>query len=96
MATVKVTSEQLVALSSSLSSGSQSVQSQLDSMRKQLEPLVTDWEGAASATFQQLWQDWQTSARTLKESLDGIAQLLSKAGQTYQQAEDSVKGMMSQ
>jgi len=94
MAMLKVTSEQLIALSHSLGSGSEQVQQQLVSLRNQVAPIATEWEGAASSSFQQLWQEWERSARQLHEALTGISTLLNRAGQTYQSAEDSVKSSM--
>ena len=95
MSLLKVTSEQLLDLSSYLNTGSQQVQSELDDMRRRLEPLASDWEGAASGNFQALWAEWQTSARNLREALEGISTLLRNAGQTYQEAEDAVRQSMS-
>jgi WXG100 family type VII secretion target len=94
MGLLKVTSEELLSLSQSLKTGSDQVQSQLDAMRRQVEPVATDWEGAGSASFQSLWSEWQSGARQVQEALTGISALLSKAGQTYQSADDSVKSSM--
>jgi WXG100 family type VII secretion target len=96
MAVLKVTSEQLISSSQSLQAGSDQVQQQLTSLRNQIAPLASDWEGAASASFQQLWQEWDSGAKQLQEALTGISVLLSRAGQTYQSAEDSVKSSMQQ
>jgi WXG100 family type VII secretion target len=95
MSLLKVTSEQLVSLAQSLNSGNDQVQQQLASMRNQVAPVAADWEGAASSSFQQLWQEWENGAKQLQEALTGISSLLAKAGQTYQSAEDAVKSSMS-
>jgi WXG100 family type VII secretion target len=96
MGVLKVTSEELLSLAQSLKSGGDQVQTQLDSMRRQVEPVATEWEGAASTSFQQLWSEWQSGARQVQQALDGISALLNNAGHTYQSAEDSVKSSMQQ
>src|SRR5207237_2882476 len=90
MALLKVTSEQLQSLSGQVASGSSEIESQLASLRNQLLPLATDWEGGASARFQGLWDEWQKSAAGLKDALDGISKLLAGAAVTYKDAEDQV------
>jgi early secretory antigenic target protein ESAT-6 len=94
MGMLKVTSEELIALSTSLKAGSQQVQAQLDAMKRQVEPMATEWEGAASASFQALFTQWQSGAAQVHQALTGIAALLSNAGQTYQSAETSIKSSM--
>ena len=95
MGLVKVTSEQLQDLSGVITRGSGDIDKQLGSMRSSLQPLVSgDWEGAASAKFQSLWQEWQQSAAKLKEALDGISVLLGGAAKTYADAESQVASKM--
>jgi WXG100 family type VII secretion target len=91
---LKVTSEELISLSQSLKTGGDQVQAQLDAMRRQVEPFATEWEGAASASFQQLWQEWQSGAAQVQQALTGISALLNQAGNTYQSAEDSIRSSM--
>ena len=96
MGLLKVTAEQLTSTSQSLKTGSDQVMQELTSLRNMVAPLAADWEGAASASFQQLWQEWETSGRQLQEALTGISTLLGHAGQTYTTAEESVKSSMVQ
>jgi WXG100 family type VII secretion target len=90
MGLLKVTSEDLDQLAASVARGSADIDQELNGLRSQLTPLATEWEGAASAKFQQLWDEWQKSAAGLREALDGIGKLLSGAAATYAQAEQSV------
>ena len=90
MGLLKVTAEDLDQLASAVMRGSADIDQELNGLRGQLTPLATEWEGAASAKFQQLWDEWQKSAAGLREALDGIGQLLSTAASTYSQAEQSV------
>jgi WXG100 family type VII secretion target len=95
MALIKVTSEELVSTSARLSAGSQEIESQLTSMRNLVQSLVdADWQGAASASFQSLYQEWNTSAANLQQSLGGIAKLLASAGSVYADTEQQIQQSM--
>lgn len=96
MATIKVTSEELRNLSGTVTNGANSIQDQQASLRNAVQQVVGEgWEGAASSSFNELWQKWDKSATGLKESLDGISQLLQKSADAYDQTEDQIKGAMS-
>jgi 6 kDa early secretory antigenic target len=91
MTGIKVTPEQLQALSSNVARGSTDIDATLASLRGQLTPLLGgDWAGFASAQFSGLWEKWQASAKGLNEALAGISQLLAQAGQAYAQAEQQI------
>ena len=51
-----------------------------------------DWSGAASQSFQELYSQWDQSAIQLKESLQGISELLSQAALSYEESENSISG----
>ncbi len=95
MATVKVTSEQLASLAVQLKTGGDQVQSELNGMRSQASSLTAEWQGAASANFQQLWQEWESGAKQIQDALNGIAQLLTKAANTYDAAEGAIAQSMN-
>jgi ESAT-6 family protein len=91
MGAIKVTSEQLHSVSSQLSTGSEDVSQQLESMRTKVQALVdADWNGAASDSFRDLWQEWHSGARQVKQALDGISQMLGQAATKYQDTEDEL------
>ncbi|WP_186377091.1 WXG100 family type VII secretion target [Curtobacterium pusillum] len=93
MADIRVTSESLSGVSNQLQSGSQSIESQLQNLKSLVDGLVGgDWSGAASSSFQDLYQQWDQSAIQLKESLGGISQLLSRAALSYEESENSISG----
>lgn len=94
MGMLKVTSEDLHQVSQSLRSGADQVQAQLTALRRQVEPLTTEWEGAASGSFQELWQEWHNGAAQVQQALTGIATLLTHAAVTYQNAETSIRSSM--
>jgi uncharacterized protein YukE len=37
-----------------------------------------------------MWSQWHTGASQVREALDGIAQMLSRAAQAYQDTEDEL------
>jgi len=93
MADLRVTSDSLAGVSNQLSSGSQSIESQLQNLKSLVDGLVGgDWSGSASQSFQELYSQWDQSAIQLKESLQGISELLSQAALSYEESENSISG----
>ncbi len=90
MSGIKVTPEQLASLSSRVSTGSASIESELRSLATTLAPLGSDWAGVAQQRFQALWNEWQKSAEGLHNALSGVSQLLSQAGTSYAEAERQI------
>jgi WXG100 family type VII secretion target len=91
MSGIKVTPEQLQALSGQVSRGSGEIEGQLRALSNTVAPLVGgDWAGQAQQRFTALWDEWQRSAQGLKHALDGISQLMNQAGSAYAQAEQSI------
>jgi WXG100 family type VII secretion target len=88
MATLKVTSEELHSVSGQLRSASDEISNRLSSAHAQVQGLVdASWQGAASSSFGELYQQWNTSAAQLRQALDGIAQQLGSAARTYEDTE---------
>lgn len=91
MSGIKVTPEQLSALSGSVARGSGEIEGQLRALGSTVAPLVGgDWAGQAQQRFTALWDEWQRSAQGLKHALDGISQLMSQAGTAYADAESQI------
>lgn len=90
MSGIRVTPEQLHALSGRVSNGSAAIESELRSLAGSLAPLGSDWAGVAQQRFQALWAEWQRSAEGLHEALTGIAALLGQAGTHYAEAERAI------
>jgi WXG100 family type VII secretion target len=95
MALITVTPDQLTTISGQLTSGSQEVETILNSLAQQVSPLHEAWQGQAAAAFEELWTEWQTSATKLQQALTGIASLTGKAGSTYAETESSIAGSFS-
>ena len=75
MSGIKVTPEQLNALSGQIARGSGEIEGQLRALSNTVAPLVGgDWAGQAQQRFTALWDEWQRSAQGLKHALDGISQ----------------------
>lgn len=90
---IKVTPEQLSALSGSVARGSGEIESQLRALRSTVAPLAGgDWAGQAQQRFVTLWEEWQRSAQGLQHALDGISALMAQAGTAYAQAEAQIAG----
>jgi WXG100 family type VII secretion target len=95
MALIKVTSEDLANASAQLSSGSQEIDTQLLSMQNLVQGLVAgDWQGAASSSFETLYQEWNTSAANLRQALEGISKLLANAASAYASTEQQIQSSM--
>lgn len=95
MALIKVTSEDLANASAQLSSGSQEIDTQLLSMHNLVQGLVaSDWQGAASSSFETLYQEWNTSAANLRQALEGISKLLANAASAYASTEQQIQSSM--
>jgi early secretory antigenic target protein ESAT-6 len=91
MSSLKVTPAQLTALGGAVARVSSDVRAEHHSLRGQLTPLFgADWSGAAAARFGALYDDFDRHARGLSDALDGIGQLLGRAGTTYAEAENAI------
>jgi WXG100 family type VII secretion target len=90
MAHIKVTPEQLSQVSSQLAAGASNVDGTLAQLASAVAPLGSDWAGMAQARFQELWAQWQRSAKSLNESLTGISQLMGQASASYAQTEQAI------
>jgi len=95
MALIKVTSEDLANASAQLNSGSQEIDGQLNTMHNLVQELVaSDWQGAASSSFETLYQEWNTSAANLRQALEGISKLLANAASAYAATEQQIQQSM--
>lgn len=93
MAEIKVTSESLASVAGQLSSGSQSIESQLSNLKSLVEGLISgDWNGQASQSFNELYSQWDQAGIQLKESLQGISDLLNQAALSYEDSESAIAG----
>ena len=91
MSGLKVSPEQLSALSGTVSRVSASVRAEHDGLRGSLAPLFgADWSGVAAAQFSTLYEQFDQHARGLSDALDAIGRLLARAGATYADVEQQI------
>ncbi len=88
---LKVTPAQLQSLSGSVGRTSSDVRGSHQSLKGQLAPLFgADWSGAAAARFTALYDQFDQHAKGLSDALDGIGQLLNRAGSSYADVEQQI------
>jgi len=90
MSGIRVTPEQLAAMSGRVSNAATAIEGELQSLAGALAPLGGDWAGVAQQRFEALWAEWQRSARGLHEALNGVSALLNQAGTSYAEAERAI------
>lgn len=90
MTGIQVTPEQLSTASRNLTSGASTIEGTLSQLRAQIAPLAGEWRGVAQQRFEQLWKEWDISAKQLHEALTGIATLTAQASQSYEQTEQGI------
>jgi WXG100 family type VII secretion target len=86
-AQIRVTPEQLAAVSSQLNGGASSIDGILSQLAGNVAPLGADWAGVAYGRFLQLWEQWQTSSRQLHQALAEMAVLMQRAAGAYETTE---------
>jgi WXG100 family type VII secretion target len=92
VAEIKVTSAELRSVSGSLQNGAGTVNEQLAAMKRQVDTLVSaNWTGAASASFNDMYQQWNQAAGQLSEALQGISTMLAQSAQTYEETEAALE-----
>jgi len=93
---IKVTPEQLHALSGRVSASSAQIEGELATLRSTLAPLGSDWAGAAQSRFVALFAEWQAGAEKVHDALTGISALLGQAGLAYADAESRIAASFGQ
>jgi 6 kDa early secretory antigenic target len=88
---LKVTPDQLSAMGGSVARVSTDIRGAQQSLKGQLAPLFgADWSGAAAAQFTALYEQFDQHAKGLSDALDGIGQLLGRAGASYAEVEQQI------
>lgn len=92
MTAFRVTPAELMDLSHQVQTTSGQIESELGSLRGRVLPISGTWSGQAQDRFQVLYDEWNRNAQGLQQALAGISQLLSQAGQSYDEAERRIAG----
>ena len=88
---LRVTPEQLQSMAGTVARTAADQRSATQALRGQLSPLFgADWSGSASAQFTTLFDEFTRHAQGMADALDGIGQLLGRAGSAYADVESQV------
>lgn len=92
MTAFRVTPAELMDLSHQVHGTSGQIEAELGGLRNRVLPISGTWSGQAQDRFQVLYDEWNRNAQGLQQALAGISQLLSQAGQSYDEAERRIAG----
>ncbi|HJP78847.1 MAG TPA: WXG100 family type VII secretion target [Pseudonocardiaceae bacterium] len=84
---IAVSFGELEALGGQISSTSQQIEGELDSLKSQISNLDNLWQGAASGGYQATKAKWFQAADDLRQVLAAIGSAISAAEQAYSQTE---------
>jgi WXG100 family type VII secretion target len=80
---VKVSTGDVAAKAATVTREAAEIEGRLAQLTAQMGDLAHTWTGAASASFQGLYADWDRTARQMQQALDSIGLALRGAGQDY-------------
>jgi len=91
MSMLRVTPGQLESLGTAVARQSVEMRAQQQRLRAQLQPLFgVEWAGTAATRFQSLYTDFDHHAHGLTDALEGLGQLLGRAGLAYADVESRI------
>lgn len=91
MSVLKVTPGQLAELGGAVTRVSAEVRGEHQALKGRLGPLFgADWSGTAASQFAALYEQFDLHARGMSDALDGIGQLLARAGSAYADVEQQI------
>lgn len=93
MASINVTPQMLIDAAHMATARAVEIDATLVALGAQIQALTTDWQGAAQIQFFALYEQWQVSARSLNEALNGMGRLLDAAGVAYEEGESRIARM---
>jgi WXG100 family type VII secretion target len=88
---LRVTWQELSETGNRVTSGKNDITQQLAGLKAAIDNLGGNWQGSASTAYNQLYQQWNTSATSLFQSLEGIANMLKQAATAYEQTETQLQ-----
>ena len=83
----QVDTERIQAASGDIARISGEIDGQVTAMMSRLTSLQDAWTGTASARFQSLVGEWQSTQKQVRASLDSIGGVLAAAGAQYAETE---------
>ena len=84
---VKVSTGDVQSKASTIQREASEIEARLSQLTSQMADLAGSWTGAASSSFQDLFQQWDRAARSMKDALGGIGRSLHGAGMDYDSLE---------
>ena len=90
---VQVTFETIQDAAAQTGLTNRTIQTLLDDLYRQLQPIFSTWTGAAAAGYQYQHQQWVAAAQDLNVVLRDIATALLESHDTYGQAESAVQDL---
>lgn len=87
---VKVSTGDVQSKASTIQREAAEIETRLSQLTSQMADLAGTWTGAAATSFQDLFQQWDKTARSMKDALDGIGRSLQGAGQDYDSLEQKL------
>jgi early secretory antigenic target protein ESAT-6 len=85
--TIKVSFAGLSQGAADIGRSASMIQSHLDQLKRDLQPLVHDWTGHAADMYQGHQRDWDQAAADLQQVLASIGTAVSRAGEDYADGE---------
>jgi WXG100 family type VII secretion target len=73
----------------------QDIQAEQRSLMSALEPIASQWKGAASSAFQQLMARFNDDASKLTQALDAIGQAMQANNKNYSATEEQASSSIS-
>jgi early secretory antigenic target protein ESAT-6 len=83
MTQYQVDSDAVLTATAAVRQSIERIQSEVAGLHSQLTNLQGSWSGSAATAFQGVVTDWRATQHRVEESLAGINQALSHAGQQY-------------
>ena len=90
---VQVTFATIQAAADQTGSTNQTIQTLLDDLYSQLQPIIATWSGTAAEGFQYQHQKWTSAAQDLNNVLRDIATVLLESHDSYSQAESAIQDL---
>ncbi|TQM82547.1 early secretory antigenic target protein ESAT-6 [Saccharothrix saharensis] len=84
---IKVDFGALSSASGDITNQAGKIQSELDNLKSRLAPVIAQWEGGASESYQAAQRAWDESAAGLQQVLAQIGTAVQSATDAYQAAE---------
>ncbi len=94
--TVHVAFGDLEDAAASVAAANRAVQAELDDLYRMLAPIIANWSGAASESFQYQHRVWTQAAEDLNSVLSHIVALLEDSGTAYRSAEANSAALWSE